>query len=51
MATNTVGFLMPCHRVLRGTGDSGHYRWGADRKLALLGWEAARRDGNFAVRN
>ena len=50
MATNTVGFLMPCHRVLRGTGDSGHYRWGADRKLALLGWEAARRDANLPDR-
>ena len=44
MAANTLGYLMPCHRVLRGSGESGHYRWGAERKLALLGWEAARRD-------
>ncbi len=44
MAANTLGYLMPCHRVLRGSGESGHYRWGPERKLALLGWEAARRD-------
>jgi AraC family transcriptional regulator of adaptative response/methylated-DNA-[protein]-cysteine methyltransferase len=44
MAANTLGYLMPCHRVLRGSGESGHYRWGPERKLALLGWEAARRE-------
>jgi len=46
MAANTLGYLMPCHRVLRGSGESGHYRWGPERKLALLGWEAARRDAD-----
>jgi len=50
MAANTLGYLMPCHRVLRGSGESGHYRWGPERKLALLGWEAARRDANLPDR-
>lgn len=39
---NPVAFLIPCHRVIRSTGDFGNYFWGADRKSAILGWEAAR---------
>ncbi len=42
VGANPVSFLIPCHRVIRGTGIFGHYRWGAARKLALCGWEAAR---------
>lgn len=38
---NPVAFLIPCHRVIRGTGAFGEYRWGAARKRAILGWEAA----------
>lgn len=45
MAANTLAVLIPCHRVLREDGDVGHYRWGVPRKLALLGWEAARAEG------
>lgn len=41
-ARNPVAFLIPCHRVMRGTGESGEYRWGATRKKAILAWEAAR---------
>lgn len=36
---NPVGLLIPCHRVIRGNGMPGGYRWGAGRKLALQGWE------------
>lgn len=42
IGANPVGYLIPCHRVIRGTGELGQYRWGAPRKAALLGWEAAR---------
>jgi AraC family transcriptional regulator of adaptative response/methylated-DNA-[protein]-cysteine methyltransferase len=42
LAANHIGFLIPCHRVIRENGDSGNYRWGTDRKLAILTWEAAR---------
>ena len=33
---NRVGILVPCHRVLRGDGNLGGYRWGLSRKKALL---------------
>tara|TARA_E500000331_G_scaffold355938_1_gene412751 strand:- start:34 stop:762 length:729 start_codon:yes stop_codon:yes gene_type:complete len=42
VGANPIGFLIPCHRVIRSTKlfDS-RYRWGTDRKLALIGWEQA----------
>lgn len=43
VARNPVAYLIPCHRVIRGTGVLGEYRWGPARKQALLGWEAAQR--------
>ncbi len=36
---NPIGYLIPCHRVLRGDGNPGGYRWGIDRKLTILGCE------------
>ncbi|MDI3514806.1 MAG: AraC family transcriptional regulator [Rhodocyclaceae bacterium] len=44
IAANTIGYLIPCHRVIRAGGEIGDYRWGSARKLALLGREAARLD-------
>ena len=38
---NPVSYLIPCHRVIRGTGAFGAYRWGSVRKKAMLGREAA----------
>ena len=39
---NPVAFLIPCHRVIRSTGEIGPYHWGSHRKHAMIGWEAAR---------
>ena len=39
---NPVAFLIPCHRVIRSTGEFGQYHWGATRKTAIIGWEAAK---------
>ncbi|MFZ1292724.1 MAG: methylated-DNA--[protein]-cysteine S-methyltransferase [Pseudomonadales bacterium] len=38
---NAIAYLVPCHRVIRGMGEFGGYRWGRTRKLAMLGREAA----------
>jgi AraC family transcriptional regulator, regulatory protein of adaptative response / methylated-DNA-[protein]-cysteine methyltransferase len=38
-ATNPAALVIPCHRVVRGDGDSGGYRWGSKRKQALLASE------------
>jgi AraC family transcriptional regulator of adaptative response/methylated-DNA-[protein]-cysteine methyltransferase len=41
VADNPVAFLIPCHRVIRSTGEFGQYHWGPTRKSAMIGWEAA----------
>lgn len=40
LGRNPVAYLIPCHRVLRESGELGGYRWGLERKAALIGWEA-----------
>ena len=41
VARNPIPVLIPCHRVIRKSGEFGGYHWGAARKKALLGWEMA----------
>lgn len=41
VGNNPVAFLIPCHRVIRSTGEIGQYHWGSTRKNAIIGWEAA----------
>jgi AraC family transcriptional regulator of adaptative response/methylated-DNA-[protein]-cysteine methyltransferase len=41
-ATNPVALIVPCHRVVRASGDLGGYRWGLERKQALLDRERVR---------
>ncbi|GAB4417676.1 MAG: methylated-DNA--[protein]-cysteine S-methyltransferase [Anaerolineales bacterium] len=41
LGRNPVAVLIPCHRVIRKAGEFGNYRYGAVRKKAILGWEAA----------
>ncbi|WP_118976398.1 methylated-DNA--[protein]-cysteine S-methyltransferase [Taibaiella koreensis] len=45
---NPVAFLIPCHRVLRASGNIGGYHWGNTRKAAILGWEGAKTYGETA---
>ena len=39
VARNQIGWLIPCHRVIRSTGEVHDYRWGSIRKQAILAWE------------
>jgi AraC family transcriptional regulator, regulatory protein of adaptative response / methylated-DNA-[protein]-cysteine methyltransferase len=39
---NPLAYLIPCHRVIRETGILGGYRWGLERKRAMIAWESAR---------
>ncbi|OKL41576.1 bifunctional transcriptional activator/DNA repair enzyme AdaA [Pontibacter flavimaris] len=41
IGSNPIGFLIPCHRVIKSVGGIGEYRWGSERKMAMIGWEAA----------
>lgn len=38
-ARNRIGIAIPCHRVLRGDGQLAGYRWGLERKRALIALE------------
>jgi len=37
---NPIAYLIPCHRVLKSTGDISGYRWGVERKREMLSRES-----------
>ena len=39
LAVNDIGYLIPCHRVIQGSGEVGQYRWRTERKIAIQAWE------------
>jgi len=48
IGSNPIAYLIPCHRVIRSTGEFGQYMWGATRKTAIIGWEASRLEDSKA---
>jgi AraC family transcriptional regulator, regulatory protein of adaptative response / methylated-DNA-[protein]-cysteine methyltransferase len=47
IANNTIALLIPCHRVVKKDGSLSGYRWGTNRKRALLAREEQLRDIGF----
>jgi AraC family transcriptional regulator of adaptative response/methylated-DNA-[protein]-cysteine methyltransferase len=41
IGSNPIAYLIPCHRVIQGSGATGGYMWGSTRKQAIIGWESA----------
>ena len=39
VARNPIGYIIPCHRVIRNEGVIGQYHWGSERKASIIGWE------------
>jgi len=50
VAMNPIAALIPCHRVIRATGDFGRYQWGTERKLAMLAREYALKANPESIR-
>ena len=44
-ASNNIAVAVPCHRIVRSSGALGGYRWGLERKRALLEHETAGKKG------
>lgn len=42
IGSNPIGYIIPCHRVLKSDGKMSGYRWGIERKVAMLDLEAKR---------
>ena len=43
LGQNPLAYLIPCHRVIRETGVFSDYRWGRERKRAMVAWESSTR--------
>ncbi len=44
IGSNPIAYLIPCHRVIQTSGQTGGYRWNPLRKTLMLGWEFAKID-------
>lgn len=42
IANNPIGYLIPCHRVIRSEGIIGQYHWKPERKAAIIAWEKSK---------
>lgn|GEM_PF-984542 len=42
-----IFFDVPCHRVVRSSGNVGGYAWGTDKKIAVLRKEGVRVNGEY----
>ncbi|HEX9512556.1 MAG TPA: methylated-DNA--[protein]-cysteine S-methyltransferase [Puia sp.] len=42
VGSNSILYLIPCHRVISKNGTMGNYHFGKVRKLAMIGWEMSK---------
>ncbi|MBC8208888.1 MAG: methylated-DNA--[protein]-cysteine S-methyltransferase [Desulfobulbaceae bacterium] len=49
VAKNPIAWLIPCHRVIRKSGQIHNYRWGRHRKQAILAWEGAQNNAKTPI--
>lgn len=42
IGNNPIAFIIPCHRVIKSSGELGGYKWNSVRKMAMIGWEEAK---------
>lgn len=49
IAGNNIAYLIPCHRVIRSSGEFNQYRWGSARKQAILMREASHDLNRFGM--
>ena len=43
IGSNSIAYLIPCHRVIRKSGAFSNYRWGVERKRMIIATESAQR--------
>ena len=46
IGNNPIAYLIPCHRVIKQTGHIGEYRWGSERKIAIIAYENIKLSNN-----
>ncbi len=39
IANNRIAYLIPCHRVIKKSGETHKYRWGSEIKQSMIEWE------------
>jgi len=49
IGANPIALIIPCHRVIRQSGELGGYRWGLSRKHAMIAREAMKNTNRFKV--
>ena len=50
IGNNPVAYLIPCHRVIQSSGNTGQYHWGSIRKKAMIGWEAVKAEALLSLK-